>query len=446
MIASGLAGHLQDKKLLNLLKKGLNSPSILTKRGSASGIGFLDSNNKKLRNDGKKLVNRGLGDPTTVVQLISAISLGSLGIFATSNKERKKIINELEKLTKKNDTSIVQGATLSLGVLSKNFDKPKGILTRDIDNRIADPIKLENPIHYLLGISLWGLGTNQNLITIERIQQMLSRITNKTARRSAALCLAYLISSLDIKDMLNQLDVLINSNIEYQSKAGSDTAIVLCYLNLLSDKSSLEKLMVKAKNWATVDSDYNEIYEIIKSKPNYEKTLAKLMDSSDLDLRVAAINACYGTPNLESIKTINKFYFDSLKNNHQSFYDILLLMTQILTYAIKTKQYDLSEQILEFLTSADSRVKKIASMTYACLKGLKGDLSQIYSKFRMEKDHDLKWGYLVGLGLIEKISTMESLSGEYYDLLIGYIMLGIGSTDNAIPMLFSFMINQNKRE
>ena len=266
MFASGLSSN-PNRNNSYILKKGLNSVNILSKRAAIAGAGYVDPNNKKTLNDGKKLIKQGLNDPSTVIRKTAALSLAKLAIFSIKNeKQRKKLAKEVEKLTKKDDSSIVQGASIGLGLLSKYVDlKP---VDEKYDFIVADPIRLESSSYYLLGISLYGIGTKTITDSIIRILNMVKRLTDKTAKRTAAITLGFLIPQLEFEEMISYLETFLKSKIEYQSMYGSDTAIILSYLKLLEkgNKSELTVFINKLKEWKEFDEDYAEIYDIITSK------------------------------------------------------------------------------------------------------------------------------------------------------------------------------------
>ncbi|MFX0208984.1 MAG: hypothetical protein ACFFDT_23570, partial [Candidatus Hodarchaeota archaeon] len=281
--------------------------------------------------------------------------------------------------------------------------------------------------------------------SIVAIKRLLTWITNKAAKRTVSICLAFLISLLEPEERLTQLNSLINSQIEYQSRIGPNSAIVLSYLRILQQNQDSTGFLDNMRQWKETESDYQQIFEILNRSSDIREILRSLLESSNLDVRIAGINASFF---LERVmgddKVVQRFSQDclNLASTGPSTIDKLLSVLRIFSIALMRKDYALAYEIKRFMDFPDSRIKKFTARSYAVLFSLRGDVESIVGQFQAERDHDIRWGLLVGLALTDWISappspSLKQLHDLRDELLLGLILLDIGLIDVSIPLLLS---------
>ncbi len=444
LIASGLSPHLDPDKSLSFLEKGLQSNQVRIKSAAVAGLGYFNTpSSKKGSKKAYRLLKNTIGEQRETVSMLAALSLGKLGFFSHSAKFQKNIYKETLKLTKEKDSSLIQGNAVGLGLLSKFFPEKKSIdlLMKDI----SELRNTDDPSYFIVGLTLFGIASGLINESITAINRLLAWITNKAAKRTVAICLAFLISLLESDDRMNQLKFIINSQIEYQSRIGPNSAIVLSYLRMLQQNHDLTSFLDNMREWKELESDYQQIFEILNQNSNVEEILRRLLESSNLDVRIAGINASFFLEwEMGDDRIIQRFSQDclNLAGAGPSTMDKLLAILRIFSIALMRKDYALADEVKRFMEFPDSKIKKFTAISYTVLSSLKGEVGSIVSQFQAERDLDIQWGLLVGLALRDWISAPPSPSlAKLHDLrdelLIGLVLLDIGFVDISIPLLLS---------
>ncbi|MFX1513567.1 MAG: hypothetical protein ACFFCQ_13365 [Promethearchaeota archaeon] len=444
LLTSGLSPLLDPKEALSYLEKGLNSNQIKIKSAAVAGLGYFNTpKSKKGSKKAYEFLKSCISENRENISLLSAMSLGKLGFFSHSTKFQKNIYKETLRLTKEREPALIQGNAVGLGLLSKLFPEKEAIDL--LIKNIAELKYTDDPGYFIVGLTLFGIASGLIKEAIGAIKRLLGWITNKAAKRTVAICLAFLISLLEPEDRMSQLEFLIRNQIEYQSRVGPNSAIILSYIRMLQQNQDVSNFLDKMREWKDLANDYLQIFEILNHNSDIQELLRGLLESSNLDVRIAGINASFFLERgLGDDRIIQRFSQNclNLAGTGPSTMDKLLAILRIFSIALMRKDYALADEIKRFMEFPDSMIKKFTAISYSVLCSLKGDSELIISQFQALRDHDIRWGLLVGLGMKDWIASPPSpnltqFHGLRDELLIGLILLDIGFTDISIPLLMS---------
>ncbi|MHA2295132.1 MAG: hypothetical protein ACXAEU_13575 [Candidatus Hodarchaeales archaeon] len=449
MFASGISTSLKHDQAIKYLKKGLKSNIFDIKRAAIAGLGFLNTlESGKLVKKAYKAINDNINDSLSELRLVSAISSGKLAFFTSHEKMRQKILKDTLKSLNKHDPAVLQGSAISIGLLS-NFLTEEDFLSKF--QAIIDS-EMDNPSHLVLGLTLTGMGSKTAKESIVLLKNIISK-SDKFTKRTAAICFAYLISLLNSEERIECLDYLITNRVEYHSKLGTDTAIILSFFRLMEEKAAVSdtsEFLARLEQWRTHDSDYDEIYKILgeSNSKSILEILHELSSSSQIDVRIAGINSTFilEKGNMFNEQIIDNFIINFSNVSPLGFLDNFLIIIRLFSLILYRKDYSMSDRLEPFYRMADSRSRKFGALSYACLLAMKGNFSFINENDFVNLDEDVQWGYLVGLGLYERLKAAEGSKQESFidELLLGLLLLDIGQFDESIPLLLTAILNINK--
>jgi hypothetical protein len=436
-LAIGFNPQLERKYRLKQLKTAAKDQDLIIRRAALIGLGFSTLLDPKKGDEQKKALNNYLNDPLTTTRIATAIALGINGLF--SNKTfQKKAYNEFRKKMKKADFIVKQGYAIGLGLLAKYPDTQKESLR--VIFEAYDPVEMEvgNPDHYIVGLALTAINTERaeegfNFI----LETIVPHLSNKESRRIAMICTAFLLPLIpDPTTRVEKLEKLIQLEIEFHSKFGTDSALVLTYISLLQDEKQQENFLIRLFGFKDLDPDYDQIFRILKENKSTIDVIQALLKCNTVDIKAAGITASFF---LESNQPdMGSFIQEGLQQRGSGYFDRFLVLLRTFSFLLNNKEYDRVKEIEPFFHSNDQRIKKFAGLSYACLKVIniedreKG-LLEIYSRLRAELDDHVRWGLLIGVSMYESIGK-NMLDDE---LILGLLLLCLGFIDISTLLLLS---------
>lgn len=444
LIATGLDSSINPKQSINIIKKGIDSNNYIIKRAAVAGFGFNAYKKRGKIGTSLKYITKCLNDPIPTIRLSAVIALGKMGFYLHSSRQRNSIYKELIKIMRKDEDPIVkQGATIALGFLSVLFPKKKTF--ESIYSSFIN-VKLEKPSNLFFGLTLCGItsGNIENAIAI--IKNNLGRYASKDTLRTAAICLAYLIANIEDENVkIRELEFLVEKDIEFQSKLGTNSSIILSYITLKikGSKKAIDTLIEKLDKWKELKSDYNELFNILMKKEDIKIVLDKIFQSNSLDIRLAGIAASFIIEKENMIKGAElEKLFEKNQVQAQGFTDKIFVVLRILSNYLANSDYSNPSRFKEYFTIPDSRLKKISAISYSCILAME-DKNQAKLQAMSERENDIKWGMIVGIALAERLKTEQSAVLKKFqynlhdELLFGLLLLDIGLMDESIPLLIA---------
>ncbi|MFW9997765.1 MAG: hypothetical protein ACFFD4_37340, partial [Candidatus Odinarchaeota archaeon] len=169
--------------------------------------------------------------------------------------------------------------------------------------------------------------------------------------------------------------------------------------------------------------------------------LRELLVSNQIDVRVAGVFSTFlleGMDEMFGERVVSNFISDIASLSPLGFFDNFLMVLRLFSLALLRKDFTYIDKFLETFATADPRIRKFSAMAYACLSSMKEDYDFL-SEFN-NRDEDTQWGFIIGLGLKERLVEMVKISKTANladELLLGLLLLDIGKIDESIPLLLA---------
>jgi hypothetical protein len=431
-LAIGFNPQLDSKFKLKQLEKAGKTQDLIIKRAALAGIGFSTLQDKKGGNRQKKALKKSVDDPLATTRVTSAIALGINAFFSNNKKFQKKSYNEFRKQIKKVDFFIKQGYAIGLGLLAKLSETQKGSLTAI--KEAYNPAEMGSPDSYLVGLTLTAINVEKAEDAFDFILETVTpALSNKESRRIAVICTAFLLPLIpDPTTRVEKLEKMIKRGIEYHSKFGTDSALVLTYFSL-QDKKQKENLLIRLLGLKDLDPDYDQIFTILKKSNKAIDIIKSLLQCNTLDIKAAGIAASFFLETEEFQAELDTFIEEGLQQRGSGYFDRFLVLLRAFSFILMRKDYERASVFESFFHSNDQRIKRFAGISYACLKAKKREFQDVYDKLTSELDEHVRWGLLVG------VSIYESIGHNLFDdeLIIGLLLLCLGFIDVSSLLLLS---------
>ncbi|MFW9905904.1 MAG: HEAT repeat domain-containing protein [Candidatus Thorarchaeota archaeon] len=438
-LAIGFNPQLERKFRLEHLRIAAKNQDLIIRRAALIGLGFSNLVDPKKGDEQKKALKNYLNDPLTTTRIASAIALGINGLFSNNKKFQKNVYDELRKKIIKADFIVKQGYAIGLGLLAKFPDTQKDSLR--IIFEAFNPVEMGvgNPDLYIVGLTLTAINTERAEEGVDFIlETIVPHLSNKESRRIAMICIAFLLPLIpDPETRVEKLEKIIQLGIEFHSKFGTDSALILTYISLLQDKKQEENFLIRLLGFKDLDPDYGQIFTILKENKSIIDIIQALLKCNTLDIKAAGITASFF---LESKDQPDMSFFikEGLQQRGSGYFDQFLVLLRTFSFMLNNKEYKRVKEFEPFFHSNDQRVKRFAGLSYACLKAInienheKGQ-QEVYSRLKTELDEHVRWGMLVGVSMYETVGK-NILDDE---LIIGLLLLGLGFIDVSTLLLFS---------
>lgn len=432
-LAIGFNPQLERKFKLKQLRAAGRSQDLIIKRAALIGLAFstlLDSEGGK---EQEKTLKNSLNDPLTTTRMTAAIALGVNAFFSNNKKFQKKSYNEFRKKIKKADLVVKQGYAIGLGLLAKFRETQKDSLPAILE--AYNPAEMGSPDCYLVGLTLAALNVDKAENVFDFIVELIiPNLSNKESRRIAMICTAFLLPLIpDPVIRVEKLEKIIKQGIEFHSKFGTDSALILTYLSLLNDNKQQKNFLIRLLGLKDLDPDYEQISTILKENKTVTDVLRALLQCNTLDIKAAGITASYFLESEKSLADLGTFIEEGLQQRGSGNFDRFLVLLRAFSFILIHKEYDRAKEFETFFHSNDQRIKRFAGLSYACLQAMKQEFQDVYSKLTSELDEYVRWGLLVGISIYESLGR-DILEDE---LIIGLLLLCLGFIDVSTLLLLS---------
>ena len=438
-LAIGFNPQLERNFRLNQLKLAAKNQDLLIRRAALTGLGFSTLVDPKRGDEQKKALNNYLDDPLTTTRITAAIALGINSFFSNNKKFQKKGYNEFRKKIKRSDFVVKQGYSVGLGLLAKYPETRTESLRAIFEAFNPVDMGMGNPDYYLVGLTLTAINAERAEEGFDFIFDMIiPHLSNKESRRIAMICTAFLLPLIpDPAIRVEKLEKIIQMGIEFHSKFGTDSALVLTYISLLQDKKHQENFLIRLLGFKGLDPDYDQIFTILKENKNTIDIIQALLMCNTLDIKAAGITASFFLES-EDQPDIGSFIQEGLQQQGSGYFDRFLVLLRTFSFILKNKEYNRITDMEPFFHSNDQRVKKFSGLSYACLKAIDPEnrekgLQEVYSLLKTEADEHVRWGLLVGISMYDSVGK-NILDDE---LIIGLLLLCLGFIDISTLLLLS---------
>ena len=431
-LAIGFNPQLESKFKLKQLEKAKKTQDLIIKRAAIAGIGFSTLQDKKGGKPQKKALKKSINDPLSTTRLNTAIALGINAFFSNNHKFQKKQYNEFKKQITKADFSIKQGYAIGLGLLAKLSETQKGSL--NAIKEAYNPAEMGVPHSYLVGLTLTAINVEKAEDAFEFIIETVTpTLSNKESRRIAVVCAAFLLPLIpDPTTRIEKLEKMIKRGIEYHSKFGTDSALVLTYFSL-QEKKEKENFLIRLLGLKDLDPDYDQIFTILNESKKAIDIIMSLLQCNTLDIKAAGITASFFLESEKFQTELETFIEEGLQQRGSGYFDRLLVLLRAFSFILMRQEYERAKDFETFFDSTDQRIKRFSGISYACLKAKNKEFQDVYEKLTSELDEHVRWGLLVG------VSIYGSLGRNVLDdeLIIGLLLLFLGFIDVSSLLLLS---------
>ena len=437
-LAIGFNPQLERKFRLTQLKMAAKNQDLLIRRAALTGLGFSTLIDPKKGDEQKTALKNYLNDPLTTTRITAAIALGINSFFSNNKKFQKKGYNEFRKKIKKAEFIKKQGYSIGLGLLAKYPETRKESLGAIFEAYNPVDMGMGNPDHYLVGLTLTAINSERAEEGFDFVfEQIIPHLSNKESRRIAMICTAFLLPLIpDPAIRVDKLEKIIQMGIEFHSKFGTDSALVLTYISL-QDKKQQENFLFRLLGFKDLDPDYNQIFTILKENKDTIEIIQALLKCNTLDIKAAGITASFFLES-EDQSDMGSFIQEGLQQRGSGSFDRFLVLLRTLSFILNNKEYNRIKDLEPFFHSNDQRVKKFSGLSYGCLKAIDPEnrekgLQEVYSRLKNEADEHVRWGMLVGVSMYDSIGK-NILDDE---LILGLLLLCLGFVDISTLLLLS---------
>lgn len=438
-LAIGFNPQLEGNFRLKQLSTAAKSQDLIIRRAALTGLGFSTLLDPKKGNKQKKVLRNYLNDPLSTTRITTAIALGINSAFSNNKKFKKKSYNEFRKEIQRADFDVKQGYAIGLGLLAKYPDTQKESLKAILKAYNPVEVGIGNPNCYLVGLTLTAINTDRAEEGFDFIfETIIPHLSNKESRRIAMICIAFLMPLIpDPAIRVEKLEKIIKQGVEFHSKFGTDSALVLTYISLLQDKKHQENFLIRLLGFKDLDPDYDQIFTILKENKNVIDILLALIQCNTLDIKAAGITASFFLES-EDQPDMGSFIQEGLHQRGSGHFDRFLVLLRTFSFILMNKEYDRVKEFETFFHSNDQRIKKFSSLSYACLKAVNPEdrekgLQEVYSRLKTELDSHVRWGLLVGISMYDIVGR-NILDDE---LIIGLLLLCLGFIDVSTLLILS---------
>jgi len=436
-LALGFTPQIKDKIRNRFFKNCLKSHDIGVRRSAIVGIAFssLLAPKKKPKSQQKQL-KKLFKDPLSSIKLTAALGQGINAHFSKDKKYYRKINREMKKKIRNKHEQVKQGLAVGIGLLgvqSKSPEKDFEFLMQSYKS-----FRMNSPTIFFVGYTLSAINANSGEIALDFfLTEIVPNLTSKESRRIAIICCAFLLPLIsDPEIRMKKLQLLIDGEFEFQSKFGTDLAIIFTFFSLINNQTLKKSFLSKLEENTRKDPDYQQIYEILSTEKKPMDILLALIRTNTVDIKASGINASFFLESSAVPMDLDPFIREGLTQQDSGHFDRFLILLRSFSFCLLEQKYSYSSFFQPFMYSNDQQVKKIASLAFACLSRMdpeNEDLTSIFNELKTTPDENIRWGLIVGLSMYQVIGKAPMDD----ELIIGLLLLCLGFSEAGISLVLS---------
>jgi hypothetical protein len=439
-IALGFEPNINSKIRFKYLERAIKSQNVSVRRSGIIGLAFSSvlKQGKRPKHQ-QKLLKKHFRDPISSIRTTSAIGQGINAYFTFNNKIKRTMSKEMKKKVKKESNSVRQGLTVSMGLLGGKQEDNKKDFKYLMENYSG--FKLENPTLFFIGFTMIAMNTGEPEVATKYIlESFIPPLTSKESRRIAIICYAFLLPLIsDPIIRLEKLQELLRKEIEFQSKFGSDLAIIFTFFSLYKEKRLKQQFLRLLEEIKDKDPDYEQIHQILSKNKNIIKILLELIQSNTMDIKASGINASFFLETPEEEIDFEPFIEEGFTQRDSGYFGRFLILLRSFSFCLLERKYSYAIYFEPFIHSSDQQVKRIASLVFSSLYQMNpenmGNLDLI-ERLRTEQDENVRWGLIIGTSLSQVIGK-SALDDE---LILGLLLLCLGFTEAGMSLVLSHVM------
>ncbi|MHA2290171.1 MAG: hypothetical protein ACXABG_15405 [Promethearchaeota archaeon] len=436
-IAMGFEPDIKNKIRFKYLEKAVKSQNASVRRSGIIGMAFSSilKNGKKPKHQ-QKVLKKHFKDPLSSIKITSALGQGINAYFTRNAKIRRKIKKQIQKKIRKQPNYVKQGLVVSMGLLGETNKSARKDFKFLMQNYPV--FKLENPTLYTIGFVLNSINAQSPVEAVDFIlESIIPSLTSKESRRIAIICYAFLIPLIsDPHIRMEKLQELIHGEFEFQSKFGTDLAIIFTFFSLFDNSEMKQKFLDLLDQIKDLDSDYDQIFQILSTNKQIMEILIELIQSNTMDIKAAGINASFFLETTTGIIDLEPFIKEGFTQRDSGYFGRFLILLRSFSFCLLENKYSYAIYFEPFIHSSDQQVKRIASLAFSCLYQMnpenEGNLD-LLERLRKEQDENVRWGLIIGSSLPQIIGK-SALDDE---LIIGFLLLCLGFTEAGMSLVLS---------
>ncbi|PWI47521.1 hypothetical protein CEE45_11365 [Candidatus Heimdallarchaeota archaeon B3_Heim] len=436
-IALGFEPNIKKKIRFRYLENAIKSQNLSIRRSGIIGLAFssiLEKGKKPKRQ--QKVLKKHFKDPLSSIRITSALGQGINAYFTQNTKIKRKVNKEIKKKFKNQPEQVKQGLAVSMGLLgeaSKSSSKDFKFLLDSYLN-----FKLENPTLYFIGFALSAINSgNTENATDFILESIIPHLTNKESRRITIICFAFLLPLIsDPIIRMEKLNKLIHGEFEFQSKFGTDLAIIFTFFSLYNNKPMKKKFLQSLEQIKELDPDYDQIYQILSTNQQIMKILLGLIRSNTMDIKASGINVSFFLETTKESIDLEPFIKEGIAQRDSGYFGRFLILLRSFSFCLLEDKYSYASYFEPFIYSSDQQVKRIASLAYSCLHQMNPENKEnleIIDRLQKEQDENVRWGLIIGSSLPQIIGK-SAIDDE---LVLGLLLLCLGFTEAGMSLILS---------
>ncbi len=436
-IALGFEPNINAKIRFKFLERAIKSQNVSVRRSGIIGLAFSSilKKGKKPKHQ-QKILKKHFKDPLSSIRTTSAIGQGINAYFTQNSKIKRKVNKEIKKKIKKQSEPVKQGLTVSMGLLGEKQKDTKKDFKYLMDH--CSVFRLENPTLFFIGFALNAMKAGESELAAEFIlESLIPPLTSKESRRIAIICYAFLLPLIaDPIVRLEKLQGLIHRKVEFQSKFGSDLAIIFTFFSLYKDEQLKKQFLLLLEQIKDSDPDYVQIHQILSKNKDIIEILLELIQSNTMDIKATGINASFFLETSREEINFEPFIEEGFTQRDSGYFGRFLILLRSFSFCLLEKKYSYAIYFEPFIHSSDQQVKRIASLAFSSLYQMnpenEGNLDLI-ERLRTEQDENVRWGLMIGASLSQLIGK-SALDDE---LILGALLLCLGFTEAGMSLILS---------
>ncbi len=436
-IALGFESKINNKIRFKYLEKAIKSQNSSVRRSAIIGLAFSSilSKGKKPKHQ-QKYLKKHFKDPLSSIRSTSGLGQGISAYFTQNDKYKRKISKEIRKKLKKQPEQVKQGLVVSLGLLGGKDKSIKKDFKYLKDSYLK--FKLDDPTLYFIGFTLNAINAREpESATDFFLKILIPPLTSKESRRIAIICYAFLLPLIsDPTIRIKKLLDLIHGEFEFQSKFGTDLAIIFTYFSLCNNENLKLKFLQSLDQIKEIDPDYHQIYQILSTNEQIMEVLIELIQSNTADIKAAGINTSFFLETTKEKVDLEPFIKEGFSQRDSGYFGRFLILLRSFSFCLLENKYSYAIYFEPYIHSSDQQVKRIASLAFSCLIRMNPENMEnldLIERLRREQDENVRWGLIIGASLPQIIGN-SALDDE---LILGLLLLCLGYTEAGMSLVLS---------
>jgi hypothetical protein len=235
---------------------------------------------------------------------------------------------------------------------------------------------------------------------------------------------------------MEKLKRLIHGEFEFQSKFGTDLAIIFTFFSLYENEKMKRKFLHSLDQIKELDPDYGQIFQILSTNNQIMEILIDLIRSNTMDIKAAGINASFFLETTEEKIDLEPFIQEGFTQRDSGYFGRFLILLRSFSFCLLENKYSYAIYFEPFIHSSDQQVKRIASLAFSCLYQMNPENEEnldLLERLRKEQDENVRWGLIIGSSLPQIIGK-SALDDE---LILGMLLLCLGFTEAGMSLVLS---------